>query len=99
MLEDPAHKHRCLPCSCQQPHALLPAYTLLLNPHQGWSLVGNLMDPFRTGQELGSATLPTVAAGCDAETSPGILPAPSAPCFGSLLSHHMDVSFSLPKLL
>lgn len=46
----------------------------------GWkdcpqSLVGNLMDPFRSGQELGSLTHPPLPARCDAETLPGIPPA------------------------
>lgn len=40
-----------------------------------WSLVGNLLDPFRSGQELGSPTCLALPTRCDAVTSPGIPPA------------------------
>ena len=87
----------CLPISCS------PGLSKASWKESPWSPVGNLMDPFRSGKELGSPTRPALPARCDAETSPGILPAlsraPTAPCFGSLLSHHAAVSFSLPKLL
>jgi len=75
------------------PRALLPAHSLLPKPHQGWLeglsvvLVGNLMHPFRSGQELGSPTHPKLPARCDVETLPGILLASAG--------HRVPVVFTL----